>query len=75
VTFQYETEDGKTVRRGDDAYDYYSMQFGVVGRDLYSRWFEFHHCDGTVIPLNGQRICSVEYAVSRGWLGEEARDQ
>jgi hypothetical protein len=67
--FSYITEDGVELKTGDDAYDYYSMKPGKIGRDSGggSGWFEFNHFDGTTVLLNGQRICSVEFARERGF--------
>lgn len=71
------TEDGVTVQEGDRVYDYYSMEPGVIvpgtvienGGDL---WFDVKHDNGDRVILNGQRICSPAFAVSRGFPG--ARD-
>jgi hypothetical protein len=72
------TEDGVELKHGDRAYDYYSMKPGTIGKidavldgDSNDRnqmpWFDFNHDDGTRTTLNGQRICSVEYARERGF--------
>jgi hypothetical protein len=63
------TEDGKVLKEGDRAYDYYNMKPGKIGKldSLQSGWFDFYHDDGTRCFLNGQRICSVEYAKRRGF--------
>ena len=66
----YTTEDGVELKTGDRAYNYYDMKPGRIGRDagsLPDPWFDFDHDDGTVSMLNGQRICSLEYAVRRGF--------
>lgn len=69
---EYRTEDGVAVKEGDRAYDYYSMQPGVVGKDAGGTgpnigWFDFYHDNGNVELLNGQRICSMAYARKRGF--------
>lgn len=32
-------------------------------------WFTFDHDDGTSCSLNGDRICTIAFAQSRGWPG------
>lgn len=67
---EYKTEDGVTLKTGDRAYDYYNMKPGTIGKDAGSHpdpWFDFNHDDGTVCLLNGQRICTIEYAKRRGF--------
>lgn len=69
---EYRTEDGVTVKDGDRVYDYYSMKPGVIERfvgDMPDPWFDVRHDDGTVNVLNGQRICSMEFARRRGFKG------
>lgn len=65
------TEDGVTLVQGDDAYDYYNMKPGKIGRMANTGdpdpWFDFDHTDGTSSLLNGARICSVEFARRRGF--------
>lgn len=65
------TEDGATLYPGDRAYDYYSMEPGVIGKlePLQNGWFDFHHDKGRRLLLNGQRICTLEYAKRRGFPG------
>lgn len=71
------TEDGVTLQQGDDAYDYYNMKPGKIGRMASGAdgdppndpWFDFDHTDGTSCLLNGARICSVEFARRRGFKG------
>lgn len=68
----YKTEDGVTLTTGDRAYNYYEMKPGRIGKDAGAfpdPWFDFEHDDGTIGLLNGQRICSVEFAKSRGFKG------
>jgi hypothetical protein len=78
------TEDGIEVGVGDPAYDYYTMKPGAIIKfdsgertdkfhswDMQGSltpWFTFEHTDGTRQYLNGQRICSVAMAKSKGWL-------
>lgn len=80
---KYMTEDGCELETGDQAYDYYSMKPGKILKDHHSDhdpgWFDFEHTDGSVILLNGQRICTMGYAIRRGFPGavavpKEARD-
>jgi hypothetical protein len=79
------TEDGVELKEGDRAYDYYSMKPGYILKfdndpreDQYINseqqgskkpWFSFQHDEGTRQYLNGQRICSMEYAIRRGFKG------
>jgi hypothetical protein len=74
------TEDNVVLELGAHAYDYYSMKPGRISdrtedlrfynedenpnpkRDI---WFKFHHDDGTWTLLNGERICSDEFAKRR----------
>lgn len=65
----YQTEDGVEVRAGDRAYNYYDMQPGVIGRDNGNGWFDFQQDDGRIKTLNGERVCSLEYAKRRGFPG------
>lgn len=79
---KYMTEDGCELETGDQAYDYYSMKPGKIGEDARAfegGWFTFEHTDGTTELLNGQRICTMGYAIRRGFPGavavpKEARD-
>jgi hypothetical protein len=66
----YLTEDGVRLVEGNRAYNYYSMKPGKIGRfagNMPDPWFDFEHDDGTISVLNGQRICTIEYAQSRGF--------
>jgi hypothetical protein len=70
------TEDGVVLMVGSRAYDYYNMKPGYIAsvnpRDRQPNgdiWFEFMHDDGTMDYLNGQRICSIEFAQRRGFKG------
>jgi hypothetical protein len=69
---QYVTEDGVDVREGDRVYNYYDMVPGTIGRPAFDgEWFEFHsedpHKSGGI--LNGQRICTMAFAKTRGFPG------
>jgi hypothetical protein len=66
----YITEDGKQVMEGDLVYNYYDMLPGRIGRDSGLGWFDFHQEGGTT-QLNGQRICSMEFAQARGWVRKD----
>ena len=65
------TEDGKRLNEGDRCYNYYDMKAGVIvpgtGTMLPDAWFDIKHDDGTTAILNGQRICTTEYAKRRGF--------
>lgn len=75
------SEDNVKIGVGDLAYNYYDMQPGRIerleekhqvgqeGDDKHGLWFEFRHDDGSVALLNGQRICSMDYAVKREFRG------
>ena len=62
---------GNYYKEGDRAYNYYSMKPGRIGATTNTFrdgvWFDFHHDDGTMVLLNGQRICSFEHARRMGW--------
>lgn len=70
-TPQYRTEDGVMLSEGDRAYNYYSMKPGYIDRAHGEGWFDFHHDDGTGTLLNGQRICTMDFAISRGFKGAQ----
>jgi len=63
------TEDGVKLKEGDRAYDYYNMKPGYIKPNSITMapdaWFDFVHDDGSTDLLNGQRICSVEFAKRR----------
>ena len=63
------TEDHVTLTEGDRAYNYYDMKPGKIGKieteGSFRGWFDFHHDDGSRAILNGQRICSSEFAKER----------
>ena len=65
------TEDGVEVSEGDRVYNYYDMKPGVIVegtvRLMPDAWFDVRHDDGTTSVLNGERICSLEYAKRRGF--------
>jgi hypothetical protein len=77
------TEDGKIVHDGDRVYNYYDMvpctiKFGPYGPTIYHEgadanqdiWFDTVQDDGRHSAiLNGQRICTIEYAKRRGFRG------
>jgi hypothetical protein len=68
----YTTEDGIVLSEGDRAYNYYDMKAGRIGKlagNMPDPWFYFHHDDGTRTTLNGQRICSIEFARRRNFKG------
>ena len=64
------TEDGVDLLPGDRAYDYYSRKAGHIdeaGPDAQG-WFDFNHDGGTRAYLDGSRICSIQYAIRKGWV-------
>lgn len=75
------TEDDIKMRQGDLAYNYYDMKPGRIAKlelafqsgqegDLKNGlWFEFLHDDGSTALLNGARICSMKFALARGFRG------
>jgi len=63
------TEDHKILRSGDRAFNYYDHKAGVIGVDIDDDgWFTFIEDDGHKTTLNGERICSIEYATRRRWI-------
>ena len=64
------TEDGVELTTGDWAYNYYDRYPGIIGEiDKYDHWFYFKDpLLGTNKFLNGERICSIEFATKKGWL-------
>ena len=65
------TEDGVIVNPGDRVYNYYDMKPGVIREGSVMQapdpWFNVDHDDGTTSLLNGQRICTIEFAKRRGF--------
>jgi hypothetical protein len=62
------TEDGAELTAGDRAYNYYDRKAGTVGTIERDGWFDFTHDDGGSAFLNGERVCSLDYARRRGWV-------
>ena len=75
------TEDNVPVKVGDRVYNYYDMEPGFIrsidtvyndGKDAkHDIWFNFSSVNedyGSAL-LNGQRICSIEFARQRGFRG------
>jgi hypothetical protein len=63
------TEDGVTLNIGDEAYDYYGFNLGVITGPIDSAgWFDLVTADGRKLYRNGERICSIAYARKRGWI-------
>jgi hypothetical protein len=50
--------DGRELKEGDRAFNYYDCKWGVIGELSRSTdgWFDFKHDDGTRAFLNGERI-------------------
>lgn len=69
------TEDGKDVKEGDRVYNYYDMKPGVIVpgtvRMMPDAWFNVEHDNGKRAILNGERICTLEYARKRGFPNAE----
>lgn len=65
---KYRTEDGGEVGENDRAFNYYDRKAGYIGQADTGGWFDFHHDDGTVALLNGDRICTIEFATKKGWI-------
>ena len=82
---EFVTEDGVRLRIGDPVYNYYDMEPGITDpkwpasvyaeegespdpkRDL---WFHFQQDNGEGgAILNGERMCSLEYARRHGFPG------
>lgn len=79
-TIEIMTEDDTIVKHGDRVYNYYDMVPGTIElrpSDVSNIpddpnikvdiWFEFKPDGGGVTILNGQRICSMDFARSRGF--------
>lgn len=63
------TEDGKLLFSGDRAFNYYDMLPGVIGPIDSEGWFDFKHDARTSsATLNGERICTIEFAQAQGWM-------
>lgn len=65
---RWETEDHQLIGEGMEAFNYYDRVAGVVKDIDNDGWFDFIQIDGTKKILNGERICSIEYAIRKGWL-------
>jgi hypothetical protein len=67
------TEDKVVVQEGDTVYDFYNRKWGTIRvgsaqtDSVSGTWFDVDHVGGGKSFLNGERICSVAYAKSRGW--------
>jgi len=65
-TYSVSTADGKIVKEGEVAFNYYDMYLGTVGPIGYDGWFRFKGLSESCL-LNGERICSVDHAKKMGW--------
>jgi hypothetical protein len=75
------TEDGIQRTKGSVVYNYYDMkpgrivdldtdfQHGQEGDLKNGLWFSVRHDDGSTSYLNGARICSMDFALKRGFSG------
>lgn len=69
---EYTTEDGAKVKVGDRVYNYYDMKPCTIVKDAGNfpdPWFDVQDDSGRIQVLNGQRICTIEYAKKKGWPG------
>lgn len=66
------TEDGVQVQESDRVFNYYDHKAGVIRPSSRDRddWFYVDHDDGTSALLNGSRICSIQFAIRKGWVPE-----
>lgn len=78
----YITEDGEKVQTGDSVYDYYTMEQCRIGNDKGGGWFEtlkaersYPDVRSTSGTLNGERICTIEYARRYNLPGADAPTQ
>ncbi len=64
------TEDNHPVQEGDRVFNYYDMKVGDIRPNSTDQegWFYLDHEDGTNALLNGQRICTIEFAQRKGWI-------
>jgi hypothetical protein len=76
---QYVTEDKVIVYEGDLVYDYYTMEPVIIGQasPAGGEWFDVQvpgeeRRRASAGILNGQRICSIEYAALRDFPGAKA---
>ena len=67
------TEDNVIVTVGDRAFNYYEMKVGqIISEPEWNGWFKFHQDDGSETELNGERICSLDFANKKGWIKDES---
>ena len=64
----YTTEDGEQVATGELVFNYYDRKLGTIGDDAGDGWFDHVDDEGRRTMLNGERICTVAFAVARGWI-------
>ena len=62
------TEDGAALHVGDRAYNYYDRCAGTIGAVDSAGWFDFPQDDGRTAYLDGSRICTIGFAIARGWV-------
>lgn len=63
------TEDGVELAVGEEAYDYYDFNRGVIAGPIdEAGWFDLITDNGRRLYRNGERICSIAYARRRGWV-------
>ena len=54
------TEDGKTVRQGDRAFNYYDRKWCTIGEIDAQGWATCAADDGTSAALNGERLATYD---------------
>jgi hypothetical protein len=55
--------------QGDRVFNYYDRKLGeIISPPDSAGWFDVRQDDGTTAYLNGERICTIEYAMRRGWI-------
>ena len=62
------SEDKVEFQEGDRVFNYYDMQVGTIVFIEHDGWFKFHQDDGSETELNGERICSLDFATKKGWI-------
>lgn len=65
------TEDGVEVSVGDRVFNYYDMRIGTIASDPIDGWFDLAQDGRITETLNGERVCSIPFAIKRGWIKED----
>jgi hypothetical protein len=64
------TEDGQVVEVGDKVFNYYDMkEVTILEEPDHEGWFATR-CESEQFTrsLNGERICTLEFATKKGWI-------